>query len=893
MKELRLAVNLPAFLLFFIVSTSFSEAPYRVHPDYEDTVRIAIIWNDAQGNSNCDASTRPIGEKTLEFVKAALNPQRVPNIKEIKNTTSDHATWDDIRALWGGDTIPHVIVHVNAGWSSGWNGRELDTIFSRAVNLKIGIVSIGDDAASLATNTFGFSGVVNMPEPLGDATKIDSLWIGLLRANDDHLKTFENGVLAYPGVNGIISNAVDSILNDTLMNFLPLGAGRCQADADKYNILYPQWLTMLGYQQGHWDGETRPAANELNVLVAIQDTTAQDLIRRGVALSFQPSFLANSVASQQITYDAIMFASLTHTLSVANKIVLTVSSDSLRAGDTVTISAEIFDQYDSLLSDLLPNVQWRVLDMEPGDSLLNNTGGTSKFTATKAWREVTIEASVIDPKSGAQIVATTTIPIRPGDPHHMDILTSPNVSGSLLNEDSPQETIRLTSSDPTKTLYAVVRDKYNNYVRASDPAQTIWTSANTEIANASGQAGNSSTGIISLSGNGTTTVNVQEGNLIPDAAIVNAEAAAITDAITRDIDGDGLIDRIELHIDVPLSVDGQNSSISITYNGRNLQVNEIISKSGNARDSVFYLEINENDSWGLQTDWILTLNGTLPVFFSQEAGGIINLTNITARDGVGPVIEKAVLYPSTMRYADTLVITFSEPVNREKLLDILPESAFNYYFFTDLAEPTSQVLQNSRFYSSGSRVFIDNITIILADQSNAKFEITPYKDMMQYVSGGSDSAGNAPPNASISRKVLVEMAGNNAVIISVYPNPYRPGSINTLPAEVRMRYANVIGDKQEGMLVSVISKKPLVPFTDKPKDGKESYGKATIYDAVGNLMASGVDLLKASTSTNYGLFWEARNRNGRKVEGGIYLAVVKFRDIDNNSYIKNIKLGVQ
>jgi hypothetical protein len=58
-------------------------------------------------------------------------------------------------------------------------------------------------------------------------------------------------------------------------------------------------------------------------------------------------------------------------------------------------------------------------------------------------------------------------------------------------------------------------------------------------------------------------------------------------------------------------------------------------------------------------------------------------------------------------------------------------------------------------------------------------------------------------------------------------------------------------------------------------------------------MASGVDLLKASTSTNYGLFWEARNRNGRKVEGGIYLAVVKFRDIDNNSYIKNIKLGVQ
>ena len=424
MKELRLAVNLPAFLLFFIVSTSFSEAPYRVHPDYEDTVRIAIIWYDAQGNSNCDASTR-LGEKTS--ICGCSQSSEVPNIKEIRIPLLIMRP-DDIRALWGGDTIPHVIVHVNAGWSSGWNGRELDTIFSRAVNLKIGMVSIGDDAASLATNTFGFSGVVNLPEPLGDATKIDSLWIGLLRANDDHLKTFENGVLAYPGVNGIISNAVDSILNDTLMNFLPLVQAAVRQMLTNTTSFIPNGSPCLDTRD---TGMGNPASsNELNVLVAIQDTTAQDLIRRGVALSFQPSFLANSVASQQITYDAIMFASLTHTLSVANKIVLTVSSDSLRAGDTVTISAEIFDQYDSLLSDLLPNVQWRVLDMEPGDSLLNNTGGTSKFTATKAWREVTIEASVIDPKSGAQIVATTTIPIRPGDPHHMDILTSPNVSGA-------------------------------------------------------------------------------------------------------------------------------------------------------------------------------------------------------------------------------------------------------------------------------------------------------------------------------------------------------------------------------------------------------------------------------------------------------------------------------
>ena len=79
---------------------------------------------------------------------------------------------------------------------------------------------------------------------------------------------------------------------------------------------------------------------------------------------------------------------------------------------------------------------------------------------------------------------------------------------------------------------------------------------------------------------------------------------------------------------------------------------------------VFYLESNENDSWGLQTDWILTLNGTLR-YFSHRKQGYNQSYQYHCQGWSWAGDRKAVLYPSTMRYADTLVITFSEPVNRE------------------------------------------------------------------------------------------------------------------------------------------------------------------------------------------------------------------------------------
>jgi hypothetical protein len=457
-----------ASMFLLIVTTSFGRAPYRVATAYEDTVRIAVIWNDAQGNDCTNGALhQPVGEKTRNFVVNALDTTQVNNVRVLVNTRERNVSWNDILALWP-NRLPHVIVHINAGWSTSsptdWNGPVLNNTLTQAVNNHIGIVSVGDDAASLAERTFGFTGVDNIPGTLGDGTSIDSLWIGLIRPNDNRLKVYDNnGHLEYPYVNGIISNAIDSILNSrNIVQFKPLNNGRCQADADRYAILYPQLLTMLGYQQGFTGGIVQPdRTNDLNVLVAIQDTI-NDVIRRGVSVSFQPQFLRDSIGVQQIVYDAIMFASLAHTLSIPTRLDIFTNDDTITAGDIDTLRARLIDQLGRTIHDPTKtvNISWRIQNPQAGDSLIGNHYGDSVlFTAIEAYRFVMIYAEYMAPNG--LISDSARILILPGPAHHLVIEGS---STPRNYGDDPIGSVTIGSAQTEARGYAVLRDRYQNLV---------------------------------------------------------------------------------------------------------------------------------------------------------------------------------------------------------------------------------------------------------------------------------------------------------------------------------------------------------------------------------------------------------------------------------------------
>jgi hypothetical protein len=456
-------------MLFVIFTNSFGQAPYRVATAYEDTVRIAIIWNDAQGNVCENAALhQPVGEKTRNFVIKALDTTQVNNVRVLLNSQTRQVSWTDIQALWP-NRLPHVIVHVNAGWSTGWNTATLQNTFDQAVNNHVGIVSVGDDAANLSQQTFGFTNVENVPAPLGDGTSIDSLWIGLIRANDDRLKVYDNNnQLAYPYVNGIISNAVDRIFPSQrqIVQFKPRNNGRCQADADRYTPMYSNWLTMLGYQRGYIGGSAQPDINnQLNVLVAIQDTTPALIIRRAVAVSFQPQFLRDSVGVQQIVYDAIMFASLAHTLSVPTLLRINTDDDTITAGEIDTLLAYVIDQRGDTIHDPTTTVQiqWGIRNAHTGDRYIgNNYGDSVRFTATEAHRFVTIYAQLNGPNG--LITDSARIWIRPGPADHLVIEGSSTPRNYLDDPIGGNSSVTIGSAQTEARGYAVLRDRYQNLV---------------------------------------------------------------------------------------------------------------------------------------------------------------------------------------------------------------------------------------------------------------------------------------------------------------------------------------------------------------------------------------------------------------------------------------------
>jgi hypothetical protein len=300
MKTVRLH-GLIAALVGGLALAAAAQPAFRTDKAHEDSVRILVLANlDPRGK--CDGPTGPVGQKTLDFLLLSL--QSLPH---VVSREAESTSWEDVAGIWPG-RLPHVIVHVNAGWQSE-SGPHLEAILNAAADSSVGVVSIGDDAASFAEKTFGFRKVDNQPEPMGDARQYDGpeadLWIDLDGSGDSL------------GTGGIVRNTVLR-LGTHRLHYLPVepddpdpaGAYRCQADADRYTVEagFEDKVAFLGYQRAFDGADTVGGPRELQVIAAFQDRA-----RRGVALSYQPQFLADGRAAHQINYDAVIFASFAHT----------------------------------------------------------------------------------------------------------------------------------------------------------------------------------------------------------------------------------------------------------------------------------------------------------------------------------------------------------------------------------------------------------------------------------------------------------------------------------------------------------------------------------------------------------------------------------------------------
>jgi hypothetical protein len=358
-----------------------------------------------------------------------------------------------------------------------------------------------------------------------------------------------------------------------------------------------------------------------------------------------------------------------------------------------------------------------------------------------------------------------------------------------------------------------------------------------------------------------------------------APRATISSAVTRDIDGDGLLDRVDVAFDTIASLSVSDLALFTVSSGSQVfQVDSIIKRS----DRTYTLRLREQATSTPQT-------GLLPQI--KFAGvSFISSGSVVASDGAGPVAWRAIHsaslpMPGATTYFDTLRVTLSEPVLCNTVMNGTVSASFKYILGGN--GTNNQLLSNAVFVGTCNQQYSNSFIFVVPSSA---LTIIPGKDSLQFIGAAKDSTGNGV--LANSRRASIEAGpASTRILLTAGPNPLIIGKNNimsTFPPSMVTFYREVIGPATSGMIISFNTVTSLQP----QEDG--TFGTLVIYDAVGNIVRSKIPIKKAGTSKDFGSLWDGKNRSGRFVGSGTYLAVASVRTAgeDKNQTIK-IKIGVK
>jgi hypothetical protein len=225
-----------------------------------------------------------------------------------------------------------------------------------------------------------------------------------------------------------------------------------------------------------------------------------------------------------------------------------VNDDTLRAGDTLPIPAFVISPPSDTIRDrsILDNISWTIAPpVLAGDQLIPaSVRDSTKLTATVAWRTVKVVAALSLPSSSIFTNDTGSIWIAPAATHHLVIEASDQPRTVSPNSDNPlggpSKTITIASSQQRDTGWAVLRDRFGNYVSFS--TQTRWGSSDTAIVTARGGNATIGEGVVIRTGpSGTARVGALD---VPNT---------LRDSITV-IVSDVAYDRLRIMVDSSLTL---------------------------------------------------------------------------------------------------------------------------------------------------------------------------------------------------------------------------------------------------------------------------------------------------------------------------------------------------
>lgn len=192
-------------------------------------------------------------------------------------------------------------------------------------------------------------------------------------------------------------------------------------------------------------------------------------------------------------------------------------NDVVTAGQVYTIYGHLFDTSGTLMNGYNKYIKWSIVEVNTGTTPSPEIGASTSVMPTRAG-QLTLNAYFADPDNLARppsqerVVLTVNADVA----HHIDIQADSVVKNYTGNDDFDE--LIFGKNDESEKIFAVVRDRFGNFVRYADFAS--WRSGNPQIADVTAFNGKS------------TVVQKQEGGIGEETIIIAYEQGLIPDTIS-------------------------------------------------------------------------------------------------------------------------------------------------------------------------------------------------------------------------------------------------------------------------------------------------------------------------------------------------------------------------
>ncbi|MBN1309441.1 MAG: fibro-slime domain-containing protein [Chitinispirillaceae bacterium] len=393
----------------------------------------------------------------------------------------------------------------------------------------------------------------------------------------------------------------------------------------------------------------------------------------------------------------------------------------------------------------------------------------------------------------------------------------------------------------------------------------------------------------------------------------------LENARTRDADGNGYLDRLELTFSRPVAIpeEYEFNDVLIRYRDEFFTIDSIIGAGGDA-DSVWVVVLKENVTDDPQTGWVPMVS-----FGRDETIGLDSVADLVAEDGAGPVVWEVSKTITTTkdRKQDVVTVEFSEPIQRntgegqsisitdqiEMILyvwEAVPDSADSNQVNYVLLDSMLVGIENLQSIDERKLTFLvlNGVDIAPRHFISVRMTVSDSGDTTAYITDRAEEP-NLPEYEN--QKVRVTIEGPAPQKIDVAPNPSRPTAAHVpagvLTADYYPDAKRWVYEENAGVLMRFTMTLP--PPEELGSSNIESKCIVKIYDFAGNPVHSAVsddfynklpkNVRSGSVSVyDIDLYWNGINKAKVPVAPGIYRVVVYFEIVyDFKGLCSNLRDG--